>query len=77
MHPNYLGCESQWGWGLCLRDRKGEMADFTLSNNHILCTLGARGFLREEPRSAISEARSGEERENREDVRKPLVTRDS
>ena len=27
-------------------------------------TLGARGFLREEPRSAISEARSGEEREN-------------
>ena len=27
--------------------------------------------------TAISEARSGEERENREDVRKPLVTRDS
>ena len=42
--------------GLCLRDRKGEMEDFTLSNNHILCTLGARGFLREEPQSAISEA---------------------
>ena len=28
-------------------------------------TLGARGFLREEPRSAVSEAQSGEERENR------------
>ena len=27
--------------------------------------------------TAISEAQSGEERENREDVRKPLVTRDS
>ena len=35
--------------------------------------MGARGFLREERRSAISEVRSGEERENREEVRKPLV----
>ena len=42
-----------------------------------LSTLGARGFLREEPRSAISEAQSGEERENRQEVRKPLVARDS
>ena len=33
-------------------------------------TLGARGFLREEPRSAISEAKIDE-------VRKPLVARDS
>ena len=40
-------------------------------------TLGARGFLRQEPRSAISEARSGEEKENRQEARKPLVTRDS
>ena len=32
-------------------------------------TLGAIGFLREEPRSAISEERSGEERENRQEVR--------
>ena len=38
-----------------------------------IATLGARGFLREEPRSAISEARSGEERENRQEARKPLV----
>ena len=39
-------------------------------------TLGARGFLGEEPRSAISEVRSGEERENRQEVRKPLVARE-
>ena len=43
----------------------------------LFATLGARGFLREEPQSAISEARSGEERENRQEVRKPLVARDS
>ena len=42
-----------------------------------MATLGARGFLREEPRSAISEVRSGEERENRQEVRKPLVARNS
>ena len=36
-----------------------------------LCsTLGARGFLREGTRSAISEARSGEERENRQEGEK-------
>ena len=41
-------------------------------------TLAARGFLREvEPQSVISEAQSGEERENRQEVRKPLVARDS
>ena len=40
-------------------------------------TLGARGFLREETRSAISEARSGEERQNRQEARKPLFARDS
>ena len=40
-------------------------------------TLAARGFLREEPQSVISEARSGEERENRQEVRKPLVAHDS
>ena len=40
-------------------------------------TLGARGFIREEPRCAINEARSSEERENRQEVRKPLVTHDS
>ena len=40
-------------------------------------TLGARGFLRGEPRSAISEALRGEERENRQEVRKPLVAHDS
>ena len=46
--------------------------------NAFAVTLGARGFLREEPRSAISEARSGEERENRQEVRKLLlVARDS
>ena len=39
----------------------------------LIHTLDARGFLR----TAISEARSGEERENIEDVRKPLVTHDS
>ena len=39
-------------------------------------TLGARGFLRKEPRNAIYK-RSSEERENRQEVRKPLVTRDS
>ena len=38
-------------------------------------TLDARGFLRDEPWNGNK--RSGEERENREDVRKPLVTRDS
>ena len=38
-------------------------------------TLGTRGFLKEEPRKG--DKRSGEERENREDVRRPLVTRDS
>ena len=37
-------------------------------------TLGARGFLREEPRSAISEA---VKREKIDEVRKPLVARDS
>ena len=40
-------------------------------------TLGARGFLREEPRSAISEALNGEERENRREVRQPLIARNS
>ena len=37
-------------------------------------TLDARGFLREEPWNRDKRARSGEERENREDVRKPLFT---
>ena len=40
-------------------------------------TLGARGFLREESQSAISKVRSDEERENRQEVRKPLVAYDS
>ena len=44
-----------------------------LQNN----TLGDRGFPREESRSGISEAQSGEERENRQEARKPLVARDS
>ena len=46
-------------------------------HSYAQCTLGARGFLRGEPRSVICEARSGEERENRQEVRKPLVIRDS
>ena len=45
--------------------------------NPLDLTLGARGFLREEPRSVISEAQSDEERENRQEVRKPLVAHDS
>ena len=47
------------------------------SISQICLTLGARGFLREEPQSAISEVQSGEERENRQEVRKPLVACDS
>ena len=61
---------------------QNKIADFAVSCSNIYLrrpvflqnTLGARGFLREEPRSAIIEARSGEERENREEVRKPLGT---
>ena len=45
--------------------------------HNALNTLGSRGFLREEPRSVISETQSGEERENRQEARKPLVARDS
>ena len=41
----------------------------TLCVSQFSCTLGARGFRREEPRSAISEVRWGEERENRQEVR--------
>ena len=39
-------------------------------------TLGPRGFLREEPQSAVSEARSGKEREKKE-ASKPLVAHNS
>ena len=34
-------------------------------------TLGPRSFLREEPRSAVSEARSGEERKHSQDLTLP------
>ena len=40
-------------------------------------TLDARDFLREEPWNGNKQSTSGEKRDNREDVRKPLVTRDS
>ena len=39
----------------------------TISRLTTVTTLGASGFLGEEPRSAISEVQSGEERENRVD----------
>ena len=72
-----------WGsYWLCFALLMGAMhfAKLTVKDNRKWTetgTLGASGFLREEPRSTISEAQSSEERENRQKVRKPLVARDS
>ena len=75
-----------WGsYWLCFALLMGAMhfAKLTVKDNRkwtetgIHGTLGARGFLREEPQSMISEAQSGKERENRQEVRKPLVAHDS
>ena len=69
-HPSLFECAKTMSWNThdvtCFWLARAVVSSVdTLMVILHMNTLGARGFLREEPQSAVSEAQSSEERENR------------